>query len=400
MKKGGQNLSKTLCATILSFVAAFFVSAFPATAAPPPPLVTTGPPCSPGIPCTGFDVNADDAVNDAKSGDTAKRCDGNLMNQIYARAFLEANRDYLLGMSMIRKPDSVLEYTCFDQFVGIVGAQAPKIFSETTDWQNHEILRNTADEPNDNPITINVVQPQGELTAMLDTLLMDALEEFIESPAAGNPNFGHTYIGGLSVFDNNLTYAVANAAYNCTDMQQVWNFAKCIDFGEEDQFWSFEHLTELDPRVLPDNPNPPFAECSPGFTPAGPIPSAAGGFGIAQTDPCPVPAAASDPNHDITNDIIRTAANCDFLYVIFDLLDMYYQMIRPPGNYPNSAVPIVNCADIKPIPSNVKVSTYTYVRKPTGPQNLLVVEKTGGVHDDKYCPNPSCTYNPAGNVCQ
>jgi hypothetical protein len=395
MNKTAPKPSIRLISAILTFV----VSAFAFTPLSHAALSTTAP-CSPGIPCTGYDVNADDTVNDAKQDAYGARCDGNLMNQMYSRAFLEAERDVLMGMSIIRKPDSILEYTCFDQLVGLVGVHAAPIFSETLAWQNRSILRSTGDDPNNNAIVINVVQPAGELTTMLDDLLMDALEEFIEGdPTTPDGNFSHSFLGGLSALDNSLAYATGNVVYFCPDMQQIWHIAKCIDFGEEDQFWSFEELINIDPRVLPDSPNPPFEECSPGYTPSGPVPSTAGGFGVVQTNPCPPAAVTSPPNHDITNDIIRTSNNCDFLYVIFDHLDMYYELIRAPGSYPGSAVPVINCSSIDPIPTGVSVKTYTYTRTATGPQGLLVAGKSGASHQDKYCPNPGCSYDPAGDVC-
>ena len=90
-----------------------------------------GATCTPGIPCTGYDINAtpgaatNQSYNAWKSGGlpsdappfTNTSCDGNYMNQMIGEAFIHAQREVAMNAQIIRKPDSVLEYTCFDRYV-------------------------------------------------------------------------------------------------------------------------------------------------------------------------------------------------------------------------------------------------------------------------------------------
>ena len=61
------------------------------------------------------------------------------MNQIYAKAYLEATRETVVQSIAVRKPDSVLEYTCFDQQLALSADQAAGIFTETTRWENMDV---------------------------------------------------------------------------------------------------------------------------------------------------------------------------------------------------------------------------------------------------------------------
>lgn len=61
-------------------------------------------------------------------------CDADFMNQIYARAWLESQRDMIKAEVLIRKPDSILEYTCFNQFNDLAVTRAAPLFSETERW--------------------------------------------------------------------------------------------------------------------------------------------------------------------------------------------------------------------------------------------------------------------------
>src|ERR1044072_4359830 len=45
-------------------------------------------------------------------------CDPEYMDALEARAYLEAQREVAQNQNYILKPDSVLQYTCFDLFIG------------------------------------------------------------------------------------------------------------------------------------------------------------------------------------------------------------------------------------------------------------------------------------------
>ncbi|MCB1784214.1 MAG: hypothetical protein KDI13_09485 [Alphaproteobacteria bacterium] len=377
--------------------------------------------CSPGIPCTDYNVTTtptsgtDAGLNGLKTGlaapYTGGLCDGNVMNQMMSRAFLEANSENLLAETLIRKPDSVLEYTCFDQFLDVAGKYMPS-FSETTYWQNHDVDLETADDSA--TTTINVVFPAGKLSDLLELFLLPPLKAYIETSTANSDgyepsNFAHDYLGGAATgvdHSMNLDSLARTGNYSCEEMYKIWQIAKCVDFGEEDQFWNFQDLTTIDPRVQPldphqgSTPNSPFGACSPDYQPSGPIYSSSGEYGIGVMTACPPPAATSAPNHPITNDLIRLSNNCDLAYVVLDTMDSYFEFVRAPGSYTNTKVPTVTCGT--PRPTGVTVKTYTYTKAPSTDLTLHgmeVVTKTEDSHEEKFCLNPGCYYDFSSDTC-
>lgn len=381
------------------FACGLMVAAFILCLSVTPPVMAQT--CIPGLPCTDYnvednpDAGTDPSLNGPKTGLAAPytrgMCDGNLMNQMVARSFLHAERDVLLADAMIRKPDSVLEYSCFDQFLAYTGKYAPT-FSETTEWESRTVDRDTDAEPDSNTVSFGFTVPEGHLTELLELFLLPPLQEYVDG------QFSHTFSGGATTLDHTLEFsALGDPNYDCALMQTLWNITKCVDFGEEDQFWSFQDLVNIDPRILPNEPNPPYASCSPGYEPTGPIPAeTADAFGIKQLDPCPPDNATSPPNHDITESISRVSTNCEFLYVIFDWLDFYFELFRAPGDYPGSAHPTVECRP--PLPTGVTVTTYEYTRV-AGPHGLQVIDKTSETHPDAVCINPGCYYDKDANEC-
>ena len=117
-----------------------------------PPLVyaQSSDDCIDGLPCVtdltpndpeqdGDGPNADGAPNAKKS--TSAACDADFMNQIYARAFLESEREITLASVAIRKPDSVLEYTCFDQLAEKGHEYNSTIFSQNLQFHTRNTYR-------------------------------------------------------------------------------------------------------------------------------------------------------------------------------------------------------------------------------------------------------------------
>lgn len=224
--------------------------------------------CSPGIPCTSYniydnnDAGRDVNFNALKTGVAApyeNACDGNFMNRIHSRAFMEANREVIMSEQIIHKPDSVLEYTCFDQYVAVAGEHAGPIFSESEEWENRDVCRGVGDDnlegdPDscDEEITVNHGYGDDHLDNVLEDFLFDIMTDYIDT------NFDHTFLGGSLVvgydtgdIDGDIT------DYACSNMETVWIIAKCLDFGEDDLFRTFEHFIEQDPRSIPQS-------CSPG----------------------------------------------------------------------------------------------------------------------------------------
>lgn len=93
--------------------------------------------CLPGIPCTRpltpnqnfIDSDGPNVLgpNRSRLGDEDDSCDADFLNQMHARAYMEAERENLMAEIILRKPDSVLEYSCFQKFPELVAGFNPQI---------------------------------------------------------------------------------------------------------------------------------------------------------------------------------------------------------------------------------------------------------------------------------
>ena len=177
--------------------------------------------CAAGLPCVTpltpdpnlldgvIPQNQGGAPNASKIDPSGNRsCDADFMNQIYAKAFIEAEREVIVANTNIKKPDSVLEYSCFDARAENVG---------------------------------NVLGPGTVLPGLIQVLTRDVLVQY-----AGR-NFGHDFLGG----------AVPALPGVCDAMFSLNHVSKCDDFGLDAPFMTFEAyfstpaLTAIDPRTLP-----------------------------------------------------------------------------------------------------------------------------------------------------
>lgn len=183
----------------------------------------------------------------ALAGIAPTPCDAQYYNSLKSRAWLEAQREITQNQNLIFKPDSVLEYTCFDRYMsvlagavagsagggvggGIGGSEA--MFSETTRWDSSA-----------------------------DTNMADALESLVGGALTSyiNANFSHDYLGGRMTGQNYTPSAVTkSSSYTCDTMATVWAEAKCMDFIQNptndttDGFFTFENYsTTPDKRFLP-----------------------------------------------------------------------------------------------------------------------------------------------------
>lgn len=406
--------------------------------------------CSAGIPCTDYDIytdtnaGTDDALNGLKDGNNSA-CDGNFMNQIYSRAFMEASREVIMSEQLIHKPDSVFEYTCFDEIIDMT-AHHGAFFSESQKWDNMTIEiwlggehgndssdrvdtstcsgSNCPDHSGDT--TINDGSGTGLLpnqddysvfeTDRLDTvlsdLLMDTLQDYVDD------NFDHTFMGEASAIDNTITASgIDDTTYTCAHMSTIWAISKCADFGEDDRFRSFAHLIgantgEGDPRSIPVACSPSnisndaiengtnttkLENTTPGTSSGGVMPS--GGM----VDRCP-PAGGvtSGVNTGFSNNLIRLANNCDAasggninIYSSFDIMDTHTDLIKGPGAYvpgTGNATGVIICST-PPLPTGIPIISYNISGSFSGSTGVEIA-RTYQLHYDHICPNPGCYYIP------
>lgn len=166
-------------------------------------------------------------------------CDPNYYESLESRAWLEAQREITQNQNLIFKPDSVLEYTCFDRHLGVLADQSGNaqatggMFSETGRWDPRVLGNNQATHMDD----------------ALTRLVSQALNQYQQA------NFNHSFLGGRSSTSSTLQASVQPGAYNCNFMNQIWQEAKCmgfIDNATNDGFFTFEqYQSSGDKRFLP-----------------------------------------------------------------------------------------------------------------------------------------------------
>ena len=167
-------------------------------------------------------------------------CDPDYYESLKSRAWLEAQREITQNQNLIFKADSVLEYTCFDQYLGELAAEETNLFSGNPAYGT----------------------PPGDMTASLTALVGAAMDGYDTS------NFNHNLLGGRltawpsgapSAFGGatnpNLPASVTAGSYACDLMEAVWMVAKCMDFNIDpatDGFFTFaEYAAAPDRRRLP-----------------------------------------------------------------------------------------------------------------------------------------------------
>ncbi len=360
-----------------------------------------------GLPCVvpkteDLPEDPDDGPNDPDNfnkrvQDKDKVCDPDVMNQIYSKSFLEATRENIMAETIIRKPDSIMEYTCFDQLVKMDGDFAGPVFSETDHWREMVVesitgyigpveIDPSCEDPTDagppyddstgrcSRVVIATYMNRGRLLFDLRRFVLAALRRYIMD------NFGHTLLGGQLEDD----YVACDLNYVCNYMNTVWTASKCGDMNDWEEFYKFADLADtstvpeenegFDPRVLP-------RACTiPENPPKEPPP-----------DPPPAPRGTG-----IMEDIINLSENVpDWMYVNVNLQDAnHIELLFPDGaELPDGT--IVNCEDIEPVPTGIWV-----VKQPITIDNFgNVTRETPIEFYEKVCINPGCSYNYTTERC-
>lgn len=340
--------------------------------------------CLPGLPCTNPSTPNDPydgTISPNTSGPHANKtdsnmCDADFMNQIYAKAFLEAERENILNEIVIRKPDSTMEYSCYEQVVSMTAHKAGPLFSESDYWWNRDILidNGIGDKlpywrhidkvpvfvsmcPPDNPTYPTdyddptrpppAKDPCEKLDKSLEDLVLYALYDYVDK------NFQHDFLGGYAAgLNNDITGEVVGADYLCDMMYVINIMSRCDDFDTDDKFFSFETLVSFDPRILPD-------QCPDG-TP-------------------------------ITEDIIKVAKNEGGTYAYFDQMDSLLNRVR--RNV---------CSDPNnPNDNGAPVPTGVYVVRDNITYNMLGnATNNPDKYEEHICINPGCTYDFQSKKCK
>ena len=176
-----------------------------------------------------------------------KACDPEYIDAVEAKGWLEAHRETAMNQNLLYKLDSVLEYTCFQQFLETFAVRGSPRFSETQKWKFPEGFSETSTD------------------VALQKVVGIVLVSYLQA------NFPHTYMGGRLEISTDPAPTRPNGQYLCDAMQYVWQESKCSMFMDKsaftgeaearddlDGFYEFTRYAELDPRGLPRQ----FAACA------------------------------------------------------------------------------------------------------------------------------------------
>lgn len=150
-------------------------------------------------------------------------CDPAYWDAMKAKAWGEAQREISQNQNLIYKADSILEYSCFDSFLGALSSSASDMFSESSEF-------GTA--------------PPGGMEGALQGLIGGSLGGYLGA------NFGHDFLGDRGSDDYS---ASGGGSYNCDVMGKVWQEAKCMNFVDQpmDDFFELDYYDGFDPRQMP-----------------------------------------------------------------------------------------------------------------------------------------------------
>ncbi len=162
-------------------------------------------------------------------------CDNAYYESLTARAWLEAQREITQNQNIILKPDSVLQYTCFDQLVWELGDHADEMLSETNYYGM--------------PLSTT------SMDTALNNLVLSSIGAFVSGNYTSLSLLGGHPAGTAINHTVSKTYG-RSSSYSCDVMKRVWHAAKCINFITDANYDGFHTFSEyatnpLDKRRLP-----------------------------------------------------------------------------------------------------------------------------------------------------
>lgn len=165
-------------------------------------------------------VSADDMVADDP-------CDPDYLEALRSRAWMEAEREIAMNQALIYRPDSVLDYTCFDHFLNHAAQFMGDIFSG---------------QPPSSSADLGMALQNGVLSAY--TAYMSS---------QGFSTVGR--LGGKGATPSVMP-SLGGGAYTCSVMRDVWNAQQCFSFAETlpsgiGPFMTFGEVSAVDPRQWP-----------------------------------------------------------------------------------------------------------------------------------------------------
>lgn len=176
-------------------------------------------------------------------------CDAEYYDTLRSQAWMQAQREITQNQNLIFKPDSVLEYTCFDQHLMLLASEARNMFSENPRWGTSGIGSMATSLANlSGRAFVSYLLANFEMSAGGEYDLLGGRLDGLDYPAG---DFDAAQIAG-DIADA----AVSGHDYNCDIMNQVWMEAKCWDFIADEDHDGFFSLADYagfdsDRRFLP-----------------------------------------------------------------------------------------------------------------------------------------------------
>ena len=273
---------------------------------------------------------------------TTNACDVEVFVVMRGRAAMEAQEDVVTSEITIHRPDSVMEYTCLDQFMGYTAERADRLFSGTTDWLLR-IFPLTVGTPT---FVIVHLDPTS-LDQVLEDTVVAAIDDYVDE------QFPLDFLGDTaSGLDSNISSSIGGASYSCDRMNRVWEVAKCENFADTNFFTGptpFYTFNEMIPNT--NDPRTQYNSCN--------------DTGLFPVD-------------------IEVMTNAGFAYHGFN----------PPvlisGDNIHDYVDPAVCTGLEPIPTGVQVVKIERFGEPT--ENIIEYE-------EHFCPNPGCYFDHTTSTC-
>lgn len=144
-----------------------------------------------------------------------KSCSSEIYDVMKAKSYLQGQRESELAARIILKPDSVLEYSCFDAVI------------------NNQWIPRAGSFSDKNPLGT------GHFDGSVRNVIETSYTSYIDN------NFDHDYLGG------SLTSAVSSGGF-CDIQRSVWHLAKCTN-ADIGQFFALDELIDNDLRTVPES---------------------------------------------------------------------------------------------------------------------------------------------------
>lgn len=291
-------------------------------------------------------------------------CDAHIWNTHTQRAWMSGKQEMEVAQTLILKPDSVLEYSCFPQ-------RRAELASERTRWTGRRLEDGWAE----GAVGAIVQEAMGAILDFLadvtDSDIIGAIGDILEAEMGDNfpmedplnvlvldpmsnyaaGNFYHTLGGGT--YDD----ALASGAL-CDGMAAIWDFLKCSNF-DENSFVTFGTLAANDIRTLP-------RAC-----PANELEYPQDSYNTtSRADKWETAIEEAFPPPEFDHEAYSELGAMDAMFLRYDRVDSN------------------ECAALRPIPTGLLVQT-----APPGEYDPET-ETRAGWYPDMICPGAGCRYVP------